>query len=80
MALSIQLVGRKRRATWILVMKVGVRRFSNLSKAILRDCLKYRCCLIPNTDRLVGRKRQGRLDIDYESLGQKVECEMLAGV
>ena len=36
-------------AAWILVMKVGVRRFSNLSKAILRDCLKYRCCLIPNT-------------------------------
>ena len=26
---------------------------------------------------LVGRKRRGRLDMGYESWGQKVQCEML---
>ena len=50
---------------------------SNLSKAIY--------CLIPNTDGLADRlrqsswweeKRRGRLDMGYESWGQKVQCEM----
>ena len=59
---------------------------SNLSKAILWECLKYRCCLIPNTDGLVDSlrqpswwegKRRGRLDMGYESWGQKLQCEML---
>ena len=26
---------------------------------------------------LVGRKRRGRLDMGYESWGQKLQCEML---